>query len=222
MMRGGMLRRHLFVLPFEVCMLGAAVVMWMRHDQLHVATSLFCFLVSLAPLLAERLFGIKILRLLQTLYGAFVFASMFSGEVLHLYALLPDWDDMIHFLSGFVIAPFVMLWLTLLKRRSNLRLPVWFEALFMVCIIASISVLWEIAEFISDQLFGTFSQGNDLTDTMMDLIHGSSGGVIMSVLWVVHAKTKRVLGIRWLMAHIEALNLSMYTKVKEGQIDAQK
>jgi uncharacterized membrane protein YjdF len=121
---------------------------------------------------------------------------MFVGEVWGLYARFPWWDDVAHFVSGLLVGMGVILWLSLLEYKKKLpKLPGWLLAVFTVCFMAAVAVFWEICEFSSDQIFGTFSQGADLVDTMWDIILGSSGGIVMGILFALHAHRKRVIGV---------------------------
>jgi hypothetical protein len=203
----GTFRRHLWAVPFEVIMLGGAAATLAAGNWKHLAASLFTLGISFMPLLVERRFQIKIPAILQVMYVAFIFASMFSGEVLGVYGHIWIWDDITHFIAGLLAGLMVMCWLAIFARqKKRLHLPVLFEALTIFCIGAAMAVMWEIAEFASDQVFGTFSQGKDLEDTMMDLIYELAGGLIMVTLWVLHVKTKNVFVISWLLAHLQQLN----------------
>ncbi len=75
--------------------------------------------------------------------------------------------------------------------REHIRMPAWMQATFIFCLVAGVIVVWELVEFSSDQLFGTNSQGNDLFDTMLDLLYGAIGGFVMAVLLALHLGGKR-------------------------------
>lgn len=200
-------RRHQLAIPFELVMLVAAVVTLVQGNWKYLAISLFTLTISFAPLYTERRFRVKIPALLQVIYVAFIFASMFSGEVLGMYGRIWPWDDAMHFVSGLLIGLAVMFWLVLsVRRQKRFYVSVWFEALTIFCISATIAVVWEVVEFASDQIFGTFSQGKDLEDTMMDLVYGLVGGLIMGTAWVFHLKNKKVFITSWMISHFEQLN----------------
>ena len=195
----GTIRRHVLAVPFELVMLGGAVGTFMRGDQLHLLTSVFTFCISFLPLVLERRLRVRIPMLIQTVYVAFIFASMFAGEVFGLYGKIWPWDDWMHFASGVLISIGVVLWLTILNSRG-MKLPSWLQGYLILASAAFVAVLWELAEFASDQLFGTFSQGGDLTDTMLDLLYDVSGAVIVAVAWRL-AGYRDTLGLRRLASH---------------------
>lgn len=189
-------RRHLWAVPFELIMLAACFVTFFKGDYFHLLTSVFTLVVSFVPLVFERLYRVRLPALLQMTYVTFVFGTMFVGEVWGMYARFLWWDDVAHFVSGLLVGLGVILWVSLLEYRRRLsKLPGWFSALFTACFMAAVAVAWETCEFASDQIFGTFSQGADLVDTMWDIILGSAGGLVMGVLFALHTKGKRVPGI---------------------------
>jgi hypothetical protein len=202
----GTLRRHGLAVPFELVMLSGAVVTYLKADYLHLLTSVFTFTISFAPLLVERWLKIRLPMWLQTVYVAFVFASMFAGEVFGMYGRIWQWDDIAHFTSGLLVGLGVIIMLTELKRRRRFAIPVWLQVVLIVCIGMGVAVAWEIAEFASDQLFGTSSQNADLKDTMLDLIDDSAGAVIIAFIYGVYLKNKRGFGLRYLIKGYERLN----------------
>ncbi len=203
----GTFRRHVWAVPFELMMVGGAIAMFSRDNWLHFATSLFVLSISFAPLLLERLWQVRLPAWLQTAYVGFVFASLFAGEVLNIYGLIWEWDDIVHLVSGILIGLAVVLWLSMLVRnRNKIRLPVWLQGLFVCCFVTSMAVAWEAIEFASDQLFGTRLQAHDLFDTMIDLLYGLAGGLIIAVLLVLHLKGKRAMGLQVIVRHFERLN----------------
>lgn len=189
----GTMRRHWGAIPLEMVMIGGAYVTLSQGNWKHFAASIFSLLACLLPLLIERTWKVRLPAFLQITFVAFIFSSLFSGEVLDFYNHIWWWDNMLHFLSSLFVGFGIMLWLTILaKRQKVFRIPVWFSALFVMSVALTITIFWEVAEFASDQLFGTFSQGNDLFDTMMDLVYESISAVIAAGLWWLHVTGKRV------------------------------
>lgn len=187
----GSLYRHRFSLLFEALMLIGATVTFLEGDWKHFATSVFTFVVGFAPLLFERVVKVRLPTLVHALYTGFIFMSMFAGEVMGMYARIWEWDDAAHFISGLLLAVGGVL-LAAEMTREKARMPVWMQTLFIVSLVSLVVVAWEMVEFGSDQIFGTFSQGGDLYDTMMDLIEGVGGGLIIALGYAAHARGKTV------------------------------
>lgn len=128
-----------------------------QQDWFHVGTAMFTTAVSFLPLCVERVFRIYLPAWIQITYVTFVFASMFSGEVLKFYRYVPGWDESTHLISGMLVGFAVLLWLGWLENKKQVY-PLWLRCLLVICINIAVAVLWEIIEFSSDQLFGTTSQ----------------------------------------------------------------
>jgi len=198
----GSLKRHKWALPFEAFMLGGAVMTFLKQDWLHLGTSLFTFVASFAPLLFERVFKVRLPAAFQVSYVAFIFLSMFLGEVFYVYGNFWQWDDIIHFSAGILIALGAVTWLTALTRQfKEIKVPVWLQVVFVYGVVQSIIVLWELVEFGSDQIFGTTSQG-DLIDTMWDLVDGTAGAFIVCILLATHQLKRRIPFLeRWIHSY---------------------
>lgn len=191
MKKTGSFSRHKWSLPFEVVMAVGVIVTFAQGNWKHFAISLFTLIAGFAPLFFERLVGVRLPTLIHTLYTGFIFASMFAGEVLGMYGRIWEWDDAIHFISGLLIALGGVLLLAEMSREK-IRMPAWMQALFVISLVSLVVLTWEIVEFGSDQIFGTHSQGGDLHDTMIDLVEGFGGGLIIALAFAAHLKGRTV------------------------------
>ena len=105
----------------------------------------------------------------------FILMSVFAGKSLGFYKLIPKWDKMLHFISGFIIvASGKQLYKKLEGNEKNKKLM----NVFSLSVAFSMACLWEITEFFSDKLFGTVAQKNSLNDTMWDMLAGTSSALI--------------------------------------------
>lgn len=203
----GSIRRHLGVMPFELVMIGGAIVTASQGNWKHFAASIFSLLASLLPLLIERWWKVEIPAIFQIGFVGFIFASLFSGEVLDVYNHVWWWDNLLHFLSSLFVGFWIMMWLTILpKRTRGFKVPHWFSALFVMSTALAVTITWEVAEFASDELLGTFSQGADLLDTMMDLVYESVSAMMIAALWWLHLSGRRVLIITPLLERFKKAN----------------
>jgi len=203
----GNLRRHAWALPLEFIMFCGVIGTFADKNWKHLLIALFTFGVSLLPLFVERVLRIHLSIFLQTVYVAFVFGSMFAGEVWGMYSRIWEWDDTIHLISGLLIGLGAVLGITLANyRHKSLHLVLWLQSLLVFCFVSTVSVVWEIVEFTSDQVFGTFSQGNDLPDTMTDLVFGIIGGLMVAILYALHLKKKQVPGFSRIILTFEKNN----------------
>jgi hypothetical protein len=196
----GTYRRHIGAFLFEFVIVCSAVVALWRSEWLFLGASLLALILSFAPLAFERLCRVRLPALIQAFYAAFIFAAVFAGKVYGMYIRFPVWDDIVHIVSGLLVGLGIMLWLTLLVRNpKTIRLPAWLQVVVIFCIAACVAVVWEIIEFTSDHLFGTFLQRDDLADNMLDLVYGTGGGLVMAMLYTFHLRMERVI---WLSAYL--------------------
>ena len=99
-----------------------------------------------------------------------------------------DLDHLVHFLGGAAIAFFLFCCVRIARELLGVLRQVtpYLLAFALACTVA---VLWEIAEFFSDQLLGTRLQ-HDLPETMGDLIAGLLGAASSLTLILVLRKMR--------------------------------
>lgn len=202
----GTMRRHGWAVPFEMVLAVSAAILLYVGNYAHMAIAIFLFISSFFPLIIERLWQVRIPAFMHTAYVVFLFASMFSGEVLGMYSRFYPWDDIMHLLSGLLVAVGGMLWLTTIIQRAKLQLSAWLYAMGVFCLGATVAVVWEVVEFCSDQVFGTFMQRNDQFDTMTDLIYGTGGALVISALLYCYLTKKYNLGLGRIVVNFLQLN----------------
>jgi hypothetical protein len=202
----GTLRRHVWAVPLTLVMAYGAVMSLRAGDAQHVAISLFLVIATILPLSIERLWRVRLPMFIQLSYVAFLFLSMFSGEVLGMYSRFHPWDDIMHFISGFFVGIAAVLWLTSVIDRTKLTVPSWLVAMCVFCLGATTAVVWEVIEFSSDRLFGTFTQRNDLFDTMTDLMFGTVSALVIALLLHRALQHRRSLGMAKIITYYRHLN----------------
>ena len=113
-----------------------------------------------APAAAELVFRTTLPRALQLHYLIFITLGPYAGSALNVYVAIADWDTLIHFDSGVMLAWLGMLWVAAHRgaRRAS-RLPAWFALLVIQLTAMAFAAAWEICEFASDQLIGTVVAG---------------------------------------------------------------
>ena len=202
----GSLRRHAWTLPFTCAMALGAITSLIAGQHAHMANAIFLVISSTLPLLIERLWKVRLPTFIQVSYVGFLFLSMFSGEVLGMYSRFYPWDDIMHFISGLFVGMGAVLWLTSVVDRTKLAVSSWLLAVCVFCLGATIAVVWEVVEFTSDRLFGTFTQRNDLFDTMTDLMLGTVSALIVAILLDRALRKKRSAGMDKVIAYYRHLN----------------
>lgn len=202
----GSLRRHVWTLPFTLVMAIGIVTSYTAGQYAHMAIAIFLVISSTLPLVIERLWRVRLPTFIQVSYVGFLFLSMFSGEVLGMYSRFYPWDDIMHFISGLFVGMGAVLWLTSVVDRTKLAVSSWLLAVCVFCLGATIAVVWEVVEFTSDRLFGTFTQRNDLFDTMTDLMLGTVSALIVAILLDRALRKKHGLGMDKIITYYRHLN----------------
>lgn len=135
----------------------------------------------------------------------FVFLSLIAGEYFDIYGKLLWWDDMLHFVSGLVVGYVALLILHVDDSRKQAVSRPWFAALFTFSLVVMSAAVWEMFEFSVDQ----FAHGHmqyGLVDTMMDIIEGSAGGLIIASVGFMYYKYSRGKWLRGLFDTFVRLN----------------
>jgi hypothetical protein len=88
----GSLRRHVWALPLTLLMTIGIVTTYLAGHYPHMAIAIFLVISSTLPLLIERFWRVRLPTFIQVSYVAFLFLSMYSGEVLGMYSRFFNWD----------------------------------------------------------------------------------------------------------------------------------
>lgn len=195
-----------------ILFIEALFALWGKQWFTAFITSMI-ILVTFFPVLIERRFRIHVPPEFQLMAIAFVFASLFLGEVRGYYTRFWWWDIALHTTSGFLlgIIGFLLVHVMNEAERIHVRMKPGFVAFFAFLFALGVGALWEIFEFTMDSVFGMNMQKpmlgdpSGLTDTMWDLIVDALGALIVSVLGWRYLKNpdKQSFLERWIYAFVE-------------------
>lgn len=136
-------------------------------------------LISYAPFYIERKFAIHTPREIHAGISLFLFASLILGEVRDFYDTIWWWDAVLHFFAGYILTMIAIIMLRVVFTQRNITQTPFLMTLFASSFAIAASTLWEIYEFIVDQLTGSKMQPS-LSDTMWDLILATTASVLAS------------------------------------------
>lgn len=203
-------RRTSLVLK-SILLVGAAGALW-EQQWLTAAITIGILMITFVPLLLARRLRVVIPSEFELLAIAFVFASLFLGEVRGFYTRFWWWDIVLHTASGFLlgIVGFLLVHVLNETQEVGLHMKAGFVAFFAFLFALGMGALWEVFEFGMDTLFGMnmqkgmFGDPSGLTDTMWDLIVDAVGALGISILGYVYLKTARRRSFlqRWILAFI--------------------
>jgi hypothetical protein len=141
-------------------------------------------IVMFIPSIIERRWSIDIPNVMEIIYFIFLYCAIYLGEVRNFYYLIPNWDVILHALSGGMLGAMGYTIVSILNETEKIKInlsPV-FVALFAFCFALAAGAVWEIYEFTFDGLLslnmqkfaledGTLLVGRKaLEDTMTDII----------------------------------------------------
>ncbi|GAA3638011.1 hypothetical protein GCM10022200_21760 [Microbacterium awajiense] len=188
--RSAFLRRSLLLaLPFQAAMIVSAAVLLAIGYPAQLALALLLVPALWAPALLEVIARTSLPRPLQVHYILFIVAGPFMGSALHVYGWIPDWDTLVHFDSGVMLAWLGMLGVRRVEEHLGVALPVWFGLTVIQLTPMAFAAAWEICEFASDALLATTSQ-NGLEDTMLDIVAGTLGGLLAISLLILFRRPR--------------------------------
>lgn len=122
-------------------------------------------------------------QLNDNLYITLVLFIMFSsllGSCYRFYDIINHYDDFLHIWSGFISVSTAYSLLIIFNTSDIVnKINKYFIAIYLFVFVIAVAGLWEIMEFSIDTLFGLHTQAGGLTDTMIDMIDGLLGSIIM-------------------------------------------
>jgi len=210
---GKITHRRTTVVLQTILFAGAVVAVWEQQWLTAVITA-GIIAITLVPLFLKKGLDVFIPPEFELLAIAFVFASLFLGEVRGYYVRFWWWDIVLHTASGFLLGIVGFLLVHILNEieEIDLNMKPGFVAFFAFLFAVGMGASWEIFEFGMDLFFGMNMQKpmlgdpSGLTDTMWDLIVDTLGALIISLLGYGYLKTagNRSFLERWIRAFIDS------------------
>jgi hypothetical protein len=152
-------------------------------------------LLLFLPDIIEYRYSVSLPMEYSFLIVAFMFSSIFLGELGDYYEKFWWWDDVLHLSAGVMtgFAGFLLLYTLVVSKRLQANL---FIVSFLAFGIAALfGVLWEIVEFSFDHTIGTNMQNGSLSDTMFDLIIDLVGASISITAGYFFMRSQRHTGL---------------------------
>jgi uncharacterized membrane protein YjdF len=193
-----MIHRRLAYALQTILIIGLIAEVWSQQWFNAVITTAI-ILLTFSPVLLEKKFHVYIPPEFVLLSIAFVFASLFLGEVHGYYTRFWWWDIALHTGSGVLLGIVGFLLVHVLNEieKIGVYMKPGFVAFFAFLFAIGMGALWEIFEFSMDNIFGMNMQKemlgdpSGLTDTMWDLIVDTLGALVISVLGYGYLKTAK-------------------------------
>nr|WP_243450119.1 membrane-spanning protein [Neobacillus terrae] len=163
-------------------MAGLFIFYFLKHDSSRWQVALGGIVVSALPLLLLRVKHNPFNNIILIGYFVFIFCSTFLGSIALFYLHHKWWDTTLHFYKGAYVAYVGLALFNLFIPKSAISyISDWILFLYLLSLSVTASVLWEIYEFLGDKTFTHTMQRGGNTDTMIDLIAGLVGGLLMAL-----------------------------------------
>ncbi|PAY16133.1 hypothetical protein CKO51_28430 [Rhodopirellula sp. SM50] len=163
---------------------------------MNAAIAIGILLLTFVPTHFANRIRVKIPPESEVMTVAFIFASLFLGEIRDYYIRFWWWDIALHTTSGGLLGILGLLLVYVLNEtpRVDLHMRPGFVAFFAFCFALATGAIWEVFEFSMDQFFGMNMQKpmlgdpSGLTDTMIDLIVDALGALVVSIAGYLYLK----------------------------------
>lgn len=142
-----------------------------------IFTAVLSLILFLIPTFVEESFRIKLPMVLEIIAVLFVFCANILGEIAEFYTRIPFWDDMLHYVSGFIFAAFGFSLVDILNRRRNVEFhlsPI-FMSLMALCFSVTVGVVWEFFEFSVDYLLHMDMQKDTVVTNVFSALMNENG-----------------------------------------------
>jgi hypothetical protein len=144
-------------------------------------------ILSFIPTILKNNYKIHLPLILDILITLALFLHI-GGVLLQAYNNIPYYDTITHFVSSFIIAflSFVAIYI-LDEYWDGLTMDKHAIAFIVVILTMALGVIWEISEWASDVVFGTYEQWG-YNDTIKDLFVDMIAGVVMALIGLMLIK----------------------------------
>ena len=161
-------------------------------DPGSVSIGIVMFVMGLIPYFITKYAGIRFPWFVYFLISLAILIHL-SGYIQGRYINIPNWDNLAHLVSGFIVALIGFLAILFIDKFREYRLDALFIGLFTVAFGMVMEYLWEMWEFSVDTFFGGSLAGPmqaNNTDTMSDMIFVFISSVIVGLICYYYVKTK--------------------------------
>jgi len=140
-------------------------------------------ILSFIPTILKNNYQIHLPLILDILITLALFLHI-GGVLLDAYLIIPYYDTLTHFVSSFIIAFLAFITIYILDEYwDGLTMDKYAIGFIVVILTVAFGVIWEIAEWSSDMLLGTYEQwGYD--DTIKDLFVDMIAGITLAILGI--------------------------------------
>ena len=200
---------YLFVSIAALELIASILILIFANDSRNNAISnIFLSVLAIVtlsfPKYLKDKYHIKFHNWIEILVLVFLFLAIILGFVQDFYVVIRGFDKLVHAISGVVIALVALqgvnIYTSYIENKKAQSIPATFRIFFALTFSISLLVLWEFYEFFVDLVTyhlsvnptnmqryqwvsnsSFFPQDYGLQDTMLDLLLGAAGSVVVSI-----------------------------------------
>ncbi|MDD4308097.1 MAG: hypothetical protein PHU53_04745 [Thermoplasmata archaeon] len=204
----------------KIILIVMAFIVLFKGEWVWLAGTMLSLLIVFTPAILEKDFNVKLPVILDFAITISIFLHVIGGYA-HLYAAIPFYDNITHFISSATISFMAVALLYVLTYSLKiLKMPPLGFGLLTVFFAMSMGVFWEFMEWMTDLLVGTGLQVG-LNDTMIDLMFDTIAGTVVGTLAVFQLRTGKSRDTESILKVGDVRNSSGYRRIKErGEKDA--
>ena len=159
--------------------IGSMLIFIKEGNLFNIVICVACIVLTVALQIVNRKFKNFLDDQLYIVMIAFVLISSLLGSCYGFYGI-DHYDDFLHIWSGFIACSFAYSLLAFFNNKEQItNMNKIFIIIYLLTFSVAVAGFWEIMEFSMDNILGTNTQVGGLTDTIMDMIDGLIGAVIM-------------------------------------------
>lgn len=141
-------------------------------------------ILSFIPTILRNNYKIHLPLILDILITLALFLHI-GGVLLDAYLIIPHYDTMTHFVSSFIIAFLAFITIYILDEFwDGLTMDKYAIGFIVVILSVAMGVIWELAEWSSDILIGTYEQWG-YNDTIKDLFVDMIAGISLAIIGIL-------------------------------------
>lgn len=166
-------------------------------DVLYGVFCLLALAITLIPAIATRRLDAGIPLVLELGLLGLMITDMTLGNLWGFYRLA-WYDKAVHLGSSVLVGMIGLLAIYVLHHTGKTHFHPWLDGVAILLVTLGVGALWEIAEYVVDQLFNRAAQSspgmNAIDDTMIDLILDGVGGLIAAIIgphYIRHSRRTR-------------------------------
>lgn len=146
----------------------------------NIGLSLACLIGTFILSIFNRKYSVLLNDSLYITLVLFIMFSSLLGSCYRFYDIINHYDDFLHIWSGFIsVSVSYSLLISFNGHEVVQNINKFFIVVYLFVFAIAIAGLWEVMEFSMDTLFNFHTQVGGLTDTMIDIIDGLVGAIIM-------------------------------------------